>query len=728
MPRVYANYGSVTDSTISGNSVRGGKGYTQYTNYDPRAGGNASGGGIYLFGNTTITNSTLANNVAIGGDGGNAREVSGQPGGDASGGGLFDASPVAIYDSTITGNSVKGGIGGYTAYGATFTNGDNGSANGGGIDVQLGSLENTIISDNIADGSESDTLGQVNGNNNLAGVVTGASLGYNANDPTWIRNGVNGNIVGVDNPELEPLQNNGGETETMYPLPGSPVINAGSNSEIPGGVTTDQRGYARIVGPAVDIGAVEYSTASVSGYVYQDTAGAGTNLSGDTGVAGQTIYADIGNYGSYIVGDPITVTASNGSYSLYGLPAGPVIIREELQGDQRQSFPAGGGGDHVTVGSASVTNANFAVTQLTYVSVTAMANGAGLANVTISAYSTGGQTLVESTLTSSTGGFSFSNLPAGSYTFKATAPTIYQQTSPLNGSGISTTLSSGQVDQSVDFTFALVGTASPLTGTIIGTSGSYQNQGNTAAKAFDGNLSTFFDAPTASGSWAGLDLASAKVVTSISYAPRVGWASRMVGGIFQASNSATFSSGVVNMFTITTAPAAGVLTTVSVSNASAYRYVRYIGPANSYCNIAEANFFGTAPRAVTGTVIGTSGSYSNHGDTNTNAFDGSLSTFFDAPTASGSWVGLDLGVAQVVTQVEYAPRAGFANRMVGGEFQASNSAYFSTGVVTLFAISSTPVTGALTTQVLSNTTAYQFYRYIGPANSYCNIAELEFDA
>jgi hypothetical protein len=88
---------------------------------------------------------------------------------------------------------------------------------------------------------------------------------------------------------------------------------------------------------------------------------------------------------------------------------------------------------------------------------------------------------------------------------------------------------------------------------------------------------------------------------------------------------------------------------------------------------------------------------------------------------------LDLGSAQVVTQVKYAPRAGWESRMVGGEIQASNTADFSSGVVTLFTIGSTPTAGVLTTQSLSNTTAYRYYRYIGPANSYCDIAELEFD-
>jgi hypothetical protein len=65
--------------------------------------------------------------------------------------------------------------------------------------------------------------------------------------------------------------------------------------------------------------------------------------------------------------------------------------------------------------------------------------------------------------------------------------------------------------------------------------------------------------------------------------------------------------------------------------------------------------------------------------------------------------------------------------MDGGEIQASNSANFSSGVVTLFTITSTPTAGVLTTQKLSNTTAYRYYRYIGPANSYCDIAELVFN-
>lgn len=62
-------------------------------------------------------------------------------------------------------------------------------------------------------------------------------------------------------PLLGPLQNNGGPTMTMSPLTGSPAIDAGVNAlaVMPDGtlLTTDQRGYARIVGASVDKGAYE---------------------------------------------------------------------------------------------------------------------------------------------------------------------------------------------------------------------------------------------------------------------------------------------------------------------------------------------------------------------------------------------------------------------------------------------------------------------------------------
>ncbi len=154
-----------------------------------------------------------------------------------------------------------------------------------------------------------------------------------------------------------------------------------------------------------------------------------------------------------------------------------------------------------------------------------------------------------------------------------------------------------------------------LSGTVIGTTGSYQGVGNTRDKAFDGSVSTFFDAPEAlngNGAWTGLDLGTAQQINLIRYAPRATWEDRMIGGKFQGSSTADFSSGVVDLYTITTSPTAGVLASVAISNTTAFRYVRYLAPNGGWGNIAEAEFYTptsvvpptpAAPTAISATAV-----------------------------------------------------------------------------------------------------------------------------
>ena len=67
-------------------------------------------------------------------------------------------------------------------------------------------------------------------------------------------NSIAGNIIGTD-PQLGALANNGGPTQTHLPAATSPVINAGDPAFVPP-PATDQRGFARVIGGRVDMGAV----------------------------------------------------------------------------------------------------------------------------------------------------------------------------------------------------------------------------------------------------------------------------------------------------------------------------------------------------------------------------------------------------------------------------------------------------------------------------------------
>jgi hypothetical protein len=130
-----------------------------------------------------------------------------------------------------------------------------------------------------------------------------------------------------------------------------------------------------------------------------------------------------------------------------------------------------------------------------------------------------------------------------------------------------------------------------VTGTVIGTANS-SGSINVIANAFDSNLDTYYEGPDASGDWVGLDFGanSGYVIQRISYSPRPFYESRMVGGIIQGANSADFSDAVT-LFTITNQPLAGLLTSTNLTNTTSYRYLRYVGPNNSYCDIAELQLY-----------------------------------------------------------------------------------------------------------------------------------------
>lgn len=131
--------------------------------------------------------------------------------------------------------------------------------------------------------------------------------------------------------------------------------------------------------------------------------------------------------------------------------------------------------------------------------------------------------------------------------------------------------------------------------------------------------------------------------TSVRYFPRSGQENRMVGGKFQGSNTSP-TSGFVDLGTISSTPPSGQWSTLSWSNGTVYRYVRYLSPTGGWGNVAELEFYAGAAK-LTGAGFGTAGSYNNLGDTFDKALDGNTSTFFDCATGDGCYVGLDTGVS-----------------------------------------------------------------------------------
>jgi hypothetical protein len=193
---------------------------------------------IIVSGALTITNSTISGNVneapasgfAVCGNNTSTITVQDSTFSGNTGGALDTSGTAMLTNVTIAGNSSTGG------------------GNTGGIEIFEGSvtLVDTIVANNTGD---------VTGQCALvgAGAVTdgGNNLQFPGSDC--------GATIPSQNPVLGPLANNGGPTQTMALLAGSPAVDAGSNGTC---LATDQRGQARTDGNSdgtvvCDIGAYE---------------------------------------------------------------------------------------------------------------------------------------------------------------------------------------------------------------------------------------------------------------------------------------------------------------------------------------------------------------------------------------------------------------------------------------------------------------------------------------
>ncbi len=224
---------STGDLTLSRATITGGDGYGSYT----------GGGGIYNAGVLTLTNSTIMGNHHEGGQGG--------------GGGLYNVGKMTLLNSTVSGNRADlwhgGGIhniGELSVINSTISANDAPGYDGGGIaNNGVLTLTNSLIANN---GGDSECWSAwwdrslIHASHSLIESSLGCVNGININ-----------NLTG--DPNLGPLQDNGGPTFTHALLAGSKAIDAGSNDALPPDTVYEQRGpgFPRILGNTVDLGAFE---------------------------------------------------------------------------------------------------------------------------------------------------------------------------------------------------------------------------------------------------------------------------------------------------------------------------------------------------------------------------------------------------------------------------------------------------------------------------------------
>ena len=208
--------------TFSGNSAT--------STGDPNADGGAIANLGYFVDAVTIRNSTFSGNSAS------------SQGGAIYSWGWFSYSNLTVVNSTISGNSAHDGGGIYSFAGDTTQ------------------LLNTIVAGNTATGQSPDvhnTTDFFTGptvtslGHNLIGVVDASSSGV------WVASDLTGTADAPLDPRLGPLANNGGPTQTMALLAGSPALNAGDPAQLG---TADQRGVVRTGG--VNIGAYQASASA----------------------------------------------------------------------------------------------------------------------------------------------------------------------------------------------------------------------------------------------------------------------------------------------------------------------------------------------------------------------------------------------------------------------------------------------------------------------------------
>jgi hypothetical protein len=384
---------TVTNSTLSGNSainLGGGiydhGGILTVSNCNLTGNSAGDGGGVFADGGLTVSNSIFVGNSVTSSGGGiyssSVATVSNTTFSAISalgyGAGIFTAG-MTVSNSTFSGNSLAAGtaifnLGGTTTVTNSTVSSNSGDA-GGGIFNDQGTV---VVTNSTLSGNSPGGIYNIRGTtmlndtivaNNTGGdlyVVLGPSIftgSYDLIGDGSYLSSFTHSLQG--NPVLAPLANNGGPTQTMALLPGSPAIDAGNNAlavDAQGQpLQFDQRGpgFPRIVGAAVDIGAFEvqlvtptvtltaanaaytglpYDTAHLTTTVTPPTATGSVSYVFYSDATGNTTIADPINAGTYYVqaiftsSDPTRYTNARSAIVSFAITPKALTVEARTQG------------------------------------------------------------------------------------------------------------------------------------------------------------------------------------------------------------------------------------------------------------------------------------------------------------------------------------------------------------------------------------------------------------
>lgn len=346
---------------------------------------------------------------------------------------------------------------------------------------------------------------------------------------------------------------------------------------------------------------------------------------------------------------------------------------------------------------------------------------------------------------------------------------------------------------SLDWDWAECTTGELLKGTIIagynGTSHCWSNGTDNAAKAFDGDTSTFFDPYEATtNSWCGMILDQAYELTEIRIMPREAWLSRMVGAAVQGSNDGENWVDIVYVTGVSEAPAGndyhcftpttnadyvayysdyGVeqpdFSTYWVGSGS-YQYYRYINLEGVHGDTADIELYGnpapatevTADMAtvilvsdldnfyeeventgtaavvtdgsIEGTVIGGGGAYSDTASYAC-AFDGDATTFYDPKSAGPKcFTGIQTSEPYALTEVKIMPREANFARTEGATIQGSNdgATWVTLAKYTAEDVLADDAEQTWISKTITDTNGYTMFRYVSDGTQHGDVAEIAF--